>query len=172
MSVLEKIGMSKTQLPAGHEAGNPHCPSCMKISNQPYYAVVIPKITTTLKVMYITLGLRNSARDVINTIELMALRHSIALTLIGWYLMVPAESTKNPLSQWRSYRSFDTAEECQTAIDAHLEVLKKHQQDHTRFDRLNPQERLKEATKEAEWEYDFENAQCIATDDPRLKESK
>jgi hypothetical protein len=95
-------------------------------------------------------------------------RHAIALALVGWYLMVPGDNTKDPLIKWRVFRSFDTAIECQTSIDAHLEVLKKHEEDRSHFKTLSPQERLKEATKEAEWEYDFGNAQCIASDDPRL----
>jgi hypothetical protein len=97
----------------------------------------------------------------------MNAHHADALALVGWYLMVPGESTTDPLTKWRIYRSYDTAAECQIAIEAHLDVLRHHEQDHSRFKALTPQERMNEATKEADWEYEF-SAQCIASDDPRL----
>jgi hypothetical protein len=95
--------------------------------------------------------------------------HAAAFALVGWYLMVPGEDVKNPIAQLRVYRSYDTASECQAAMDAHRSVLNEHEQDHSRFKKLTPEERVKEATKEAEWEYEFGFAQCVATDDPRLK---
>jgi len=99
----------------------------------------------------------------------MILGRAAAIALVGWYLMVPGEDARNPLAKWHICRSYDTAVECQIVIDAHLNVLRRHEQDHSRFKTLTPQEALKEATKEAEWEYEFGSAQCIATDDPRLK---
>ena len=73
----------------------------------------------------------------------MKLQHTIALALIGWYLMRPplphlnahAATTGTPasLSQWVLFRTFFTQKEC----EAH---------------RANP------------WD------QCIASDDPHLKE--
>jgi hypothetical protein len=53
----------------------------------------------------------------------MNLRHTAALTLVGWYLMVPpVESDKSvrpelPLSQWIQSKSYDTASECQEDLD-------------------------------------------------------
>jgi len=82
--------------------------------------------------------------------------------------MIPGKNTNDSLTKWRVYRSYDTAAECQIAIDAHLDVLRQHEQDHSRFKTLTPQERVKEATKEADWEYEFGSAQCTSTDDPRL----
>jgi hypothetical protein len=101
-------------------------------------------------------------------------RHAAALALVGWYLMVPSNGPNarqsDPLSKWRVHRSYDSAEECQAAIDAHRRVLAEHEQDHSRDKKLTPSQRVEEATKEAEWEWEFGPAQCIATDDPRLKE--
>jgi hypothetical protein len=103
----------------------------------------------------------------------MSFRHAAALTLVGWYLMVPSDSPTarwtDPLAKWQVYRSYDSAEECQAAIDAYRNVLTEHEQDHSRFDNLTPQQRDEEITKEAEWEWMFGPAQCIASDDPRLK---
>jgi hypothetical protein len=78
-------------------------------------------------------------------------------------------TVKNPITKWDIYRSYDTAAECQIAIDAHMDFITKLEQAHSRFKKLTPQEAEKEATKEARWEYEFGYAQCIATDDPRLK---
>lgn len=96
----------------------------------------------------------------------------------GWYLMVPGESTKAPLSKWHLWSSYDTAAECEAQIYANLQFLKKHQLDWPGYSRkrlmkLPPRERRKEVIKETraegEWAWDFEFARCIATDDPRLK---
>jgi hypothetical protein len=47
----------------------------------------------------------------------MRLRHAFALTLIGWYLMVPPLNTysNNPKSfrGWNTQGSYDTARECE-----------------------------------------------------------
>ena len=70
----------------------------------------------------------------------MTLHHAAALALVGWYLMVPGENANNPLSKWSIYRSYATAAECQIAIDAHRDVIKQHEEDHTRFNKLTPDE--------------------------------
>ncbi len=44
----------------------------------------------------------------------MNLRHAAALTLVGWYLMVPPESgMKLPISQWEHVGSFDKIDDCE-----------------------------------------------------------
>ena len=89
----------------------------------------------------------------------MKLRHATALVLTGWYLMIPPQlggdrRSYDPhasLARWFAYRSFDSAHECEGGKFLEREG---HKQDG---------DPLKSA---------FESAQCIATDDPRLKESK
>jgi hypothetical protein len=83
----------------------------------------------------------------------MKLRHAAALALVGWYLMIPpgAQSgfdTTAPLGKWFVYGGYDSAHECEGAKFLDREGLKQ---------RNDP---LADA---------FKHAQCIATDDPRLK---
>jgi hypothetical protein len=55
----------------------------------------------------------------------MNCRHAIWLALIGWYLLVPPlvnapykVDTEASLSNWKVYRTFDTAEECNKFLSA------------------------------------------------------
>ena len=88
-------------------------------------------------------------------------RHAVALALIGWYLMVPPTKDANhidpsvPLPKWVVLRAFDTAAACNDAQD----------QLRYRVSRLNLQIPVASAASEA-----AEFSQCIASDDPRLKE--
>jgi len=51
-------------------------------------------------------------------------RHLAALTLVGWYLMMPPDSAKipheveqsAPLSRWAIVATFDTTEKCEKAL--------------------------------------------------------
>jgi hypothetical protein len=84
----------------------------------------------------------------------MKLRHAAALALVGWYLMVPPSqrggvSLDAPLRSWRSFGNYDTARDCE---DDHLELAEKSKQ-------ATPSGHLI-----------VELAQCIASDDLRLKE--
>jgi hypothetical protein len=78
-----------------------------------------------------------------------------ALLIAGWYLMIPPAmggggyDSKAPLSQWFVYGAYDTAHECEGAKFLGREQLKQ-----------KPHDKLGAA---------FESAQCIATDDPRLR---
>jgi len=106
----------------------------------------------------------------------MSLRHAAALALVGWYLMmppleshwwdrvsyqlgwikeVPAWAAKEePLSEWDIYKSFDSADECAHAKDQ------------------NFVRSLENSSKTAYLKAVFDRsvaAQCISTDDPRLK---
>jgi hypothetical protein len=88
-------------------------------------------------------------------------RDAAALALVGWYLMVPPTKDANqidpsvPLPKWVVLRAFDTAAACNDA------------QDQLRYQvsRLNLQIPVASAASEA-----AEFSQCIASDDPRLKE--
>jgi hypothetical protein len=93
------------------------------------------------------------------------LRHAAALALVGWYLMYPPVTpagkslTDAPLTEWKSGASFDTAKDCETAR-AHMRKASKD---------------LRNATPRGYQEgLDFAESigdgQCVATDDPRLKE--
>jgi len=82
-------------------------------------------------------------------------RHTAWLALMGWYLMIPPSMTNGfddaaPLAKWFVYASYDSAHECEGSKFLNREGFKQRKDD-----------RLKDA---------FEHAQCIATDDPRLKE--
>jgi hypothetical protein len=78
------------------------------------------------------------------------LQHAAALALVGWYLLVPPHPTTDPtkksdpsapLTAWTQIWVFDSASECQKA------AVKIHND--------------KEPALNA--------AQCVSTDDPRLK---
>jgi hypothetical protein len=90
-------------------------------------------------------------------------RHAAALVLVGWYLMVPPTKETNqmapsvPLPNWVVLRAFDTADACNEAQDQ----LRYH------VSRLNLQNPVVSAASEA-----AEFSQCIASDDPRLRENE
>ncbi len=94
-------------------------------------------------------------------------RHAAALALVGWYLMMPPIPPKGstpmvgvdaqaPLSKWTVSSGFDTAAACHVAHGKLLDDAAKLG---------NPKEleviRIQVA---------MADSQCIATDDPRLKE--
>jgi hypothetical protein len=89
----------------------------------------------------------------------MRVHHAAALALVGWYLMVPPGAMKGnvwtfssnaPIRQWKVSDPFDTAADCARALRRHI-------------DAVNPSG---SPDLYAYWL----SAQCIATDDPRLKE--
>jgi hypothetical protein len=90
----------------------------------------------------------------------MKLRHAGALSLVGWYLMVPPTKNVNQidpsirLAKWVVLRAFDTADACNEAQD----------QLRYRVSRLNLRVPVASAASEA-----AEFSQCIASDDPRLR---
>jgi hypothetical protein len=90
----------------------------------------------------------------------MNLRHAAALALVAWYLMVPpyTRGPNLPLSKWSIYHRYDTPDECRLArssITAGL--LQDPPPDFA--------QRFGNNFKSI-----FARAQCVATDDPRLKE--
>jgi hypothetical protein len=92
------------------------------------------------------------------------LRHAAALALVGWYLMFPPEQPGSlkvedqaPISQWQSFRSFESAQECMSAKASAVQQSKVSKETmQTEVARRNVH--LKALA-----------SQCIATDDPRLK---
>ena len=92
------------------------------------------------------------------------LRHAAALALVGWYLMVPPPHSKRirpaPLSEWSIYKTYESVDVCyysRTGIASGI---------------------LQDAPPDFVARFDgrfmdiFEQAKCIASDDPRLKETK
>ncbi len=109
--------------------------------------------------------------------ELGKFRHIGALALVVWYLMLPPLVLRDsvvdlelpPLSKWSTLGRYDSAAECwhdrawrQVFSESSLAEFQPH------LDFLQPQSPSKEAT----FDMGIAAAQCIASDDPRLKESK
>ena len=94
----------------------------------------------------------------------MNLRHAAALALVGWYLMIPPHPTDTtldsdaPLSKRRVYDAFDTAATCDTARAS-------EEQDWKSKADADPDNALAKFLVKS-----LLTSQCIATDDPRLKE--
>jgi hypothetical protein len=78
--------------------------------------------------------------------------------LVGWYLMFPILDPKSwrpiplPLSQWHNEGSYDSARECMQGREDVINQFKK------------------DKMPQPAWEAMVVLGQCIATDDPRLKE--
>ncbi len=90
----------------------------------------------------------------------MNLRHIAALALVGWYLMVPPivdgrAVISAPVSKWVVNTPFDSASECDKA-QAILVLRAKRDLE-------------KSVWKDTAVAVSFTQAQCIASDDPRLK---
>lgn len=100
----------------------------------------------------------------------MNLRHAAALVLVGWYLMVPPlggngkNDTTAPLNRWTHPHTFSSAHDCEEALAAARlsEALG--------IASLSLREGLSEPDARALHLYS-RGWQCIASDDPRLKES-
>jgi hypothetical protein len=97
----------------------------------------------------------------------MNYRHVAALALLGWYLMVPRFEHQGdrmtpadgaPLSTWTVSYAFDTAAECQAGKRSDQEVQAKRAKE-------NPSNEYFQALSEGSF-----RSQCIASDDPRLRE--
>lgn len=93
-------------------------------------------------------------------------RHAVALALVGWCLMVPPPVLHTsppvdldaPLSEWRLFSVHNSAAECERGLVAFYKLAKTElvanpgdERDRIQF-------------------YQLESSQCVATDDPRLKE--
>jgi hypothetical protein len=88
--------------------------------------------------------------------------HHAALALAGWYLMAPPPvgggiKTTAPLAQWRVVAAFDSADKCNDRQKLDLEEA-------------HEKARTTEDSREREAALVMIQCQCIASDDPRLKE--
>jgi hypothetical protein len=87
-------------------------------------------------------------------------RHAASLALVGWYLITPPStlppdvSYKAPLRRWHIVRGFDTADDWEDSRSSFFEDSRQK----VALNMLEPAYR------------DFMFAECIASDDPRLKE--
>jgi hypothetical protein len=95
----------------------------------------------------------------------MNLRHAAALALVGWYLITAPLTDDSradlgaPLSTWHVWRRFDSVQEC--------EKMRKTVRGAGEPAESSEQYRSPESV---EPKLGLRAAQCIATDDPRLKE--
>jgi len=103
----------------------------------------------------------------------MKLRHSAALAIVAWYLMIPPVNVDNrvdagaPLSKWRKSVSFESAKECQAALkDAIENPMTPSEYEAaaaaTRKAKMHP-------LSESETTRRMEESVCVSADDPRLK---
>jgi hypothetical protein len=93
-------------------------------------------------------------------------RHAAALALVGWYLLLPPlvnapykVDTEAPLASWKVYQTFDTRDECDKSRLAEQAKYK-----HTAS---APVGTIKKGSRAFALQMTF--AQCISSDDPRLK---
>jgi len=92
----------------------------------------------------------------------MTLRKAAALALVGWYLMMPPWGKLNaPLSEWVVYQSFDSAENCAAARKVLVDYLANYK----------GMAMTLITQSGGNLQFDGSVATCIATDDPRLKET-
>jgi hypothetical protein len=102
----------------------------------------------------------------------MSLRHTAALALVGWYLMVPPAQNDNdvqynaPLAQWTIEHVFDSAVEC----DA-MRYRWRSRAKRIWAAVIDPKKELSAADGRLSIAQgrQLEACECVATDDPRLK---
>ncbi len=102
-------------------------------------------------------------------------RHFAALAFVGWYLMMPPDSTRiphdvdadAPLSRWIKVATFDTSDDCEKV----LADIQNKQQDPIELDKTGKLKRLQKDDP-ALGKARAINAGCVASDDFRLKEKK
>ena len=109
----------------------------------------------------------------------MNLRHAVALTLVGWYLMAPFPSAldENRLSQWSTLKVFDSAAGCDDGHESLMKQVANHLRQ--RFGVAPNKDGLMSAIKHTTDTEKLDDIMhmaallgsvCIASDDPRLKE--
>jgi hypothetical protein len=112
----------------------------------------------------------------------MRVQQAVAFFLVGWYLMLPDLVQDNagnwhlnqeaPVSQWISYRAFDSAEQC---ADERAELFTELNQaplhaPTANFLGLNKYLAILSAADAADMRASLANsAECVSTDDSRLE---
>ena len=100
--------------------------------------------------------------------------HVVAVSLLGWYLMLPPASGQNgipqlmtnaPIARWTVAESFDTSKDCEKELDLRR----------TKFEKIYKKTNHNNVGEEF-WSGLYmvaaDSAECIATDDPRLTEGR
>ena len=104
----------------------------------------------------------------------MNCRHAAALALIGWYLIVPPDSTvphsvdaAAPISRWSRVATFESADDCKRT----LMQLQGQSRDLTQIDKTGKLRRFKkrQAADPELARSRVDHATCVATGNPRLK---
>ena len=114
------------------------------------------------------------------------LRHTAALALVGWYLIVPnplldgSPDTNAPLSAWTQSGLFDRAADCE---QANRQLIQRAKQQLSRFERQvnsSPKDPPLTADEVAALSTRYNNikagamralsSQCVSSRDPRLRE--
>jgi len=92
--------------------------------------------------------------------------HAAALALVIWYLMVPPlvnapykVDTEAPLASWKTFQTFDTAEECNKYLSS---VQARYENTASA-----PLGSIKKGTRALALHMTF--AKCVSSDDPALK---
>ena len=91
----------------------------------------------------------------------MEARHAAALTLVGWYLLIPpfipheSYNANAPLREWQTWKSFDDESACKAAV-SHLNGAQ--------LNSIDPAERYIAMVEQTPG-FKFE---CVASNDPRL----
>ena len=160
----------------------------MRGLDEPYLLVVMPDGPEIERQTVVVAMLSRAPSRATCGINLrMTLRHAAVLALVGWALMVPplidssGVATQEPLSKWTSLGTFDSAEDCDrgridemTRRERAAEKGEEGQSDRERIHEMTRRERGAEKGEQAETINQsllaIQNAECIATDDPRLRE--
>ncbi|HXK06920.1 MAG TPA: hypothetical protein VMS37_31285 [Verrucomicrobiae bacterium] len=98
--------------------------------------------------------------------------HAVAVSLLGWYLMLPPATGQNgipqlvinaPIAHWTVAQSFDSSKECEKELDLRR----------TKFEKIYKKSNHDNVGEEF-WSGLYlaaaDSAECVATDDPRLRE--
>ena len=102
-------------------------------------------------------------------------RHAAALALVGWYLMLPPMNekgvyTQDSISDWDHVGSYDSAAECdQTARQMQDGIAAIGDQEFKERSQREAAQNGKMAISRADALKRAYAAQCVASDDPRLK---
>jgi hypothetical protein len=96
----------------------------------------------------------------------MNLHQAATLAFVGWYLMLPPlvnapykVDTEAPLTSWRDYQTFETAQECNKSLSS-MQAKYGHAA-------VAPSGSIKRGTRTFALQVVF--ARCVSSDDPRLK---
>lgn len=108
------------------------------------------------------------------------MHNKITFYSVGWYLLLPlilvgtgypVADTKAPLGKWSHYKSFDSAKECESYKNKHI-----HDEEEV-FDKLNEQFAKDHLFSTGNASHlsamkveSAKNGECIASDDPRLRQ--